>query len=249
MFVSPLFNELYSFYIILVPRCGLSDPKISGLTIDAPQELLRMSSYTRATTANEIAADCSDIIKGKTILITGVSPGSLGAEFARVISKHAPGLIILANRDVSKASETAKTIWEIAPSVPTRILELDLASQTQIREAAKEVLEKYPETHIDVLVNNAGVMAGPYKVTADGIENQFGTNHIGHFLFTNLITKKLIPLSKDDNFSPARIVNVSSNGYRLGWVRFGDWGFDVWIYSLYSFPNYFWSLLLTSAII
>ncbi|KAF3406318.1 Short-chain dehydrogenase [Talaromyces pinophilus] len=182
-----------------------------------------MSSYTRATTADQITADCSGIIKGNTILIT---------EFARVISKHSPDLIILANRDVSKASETAKTISEISPSVPTRILELDLESQAQIREAAKEVLEKYPETHIDVLVNNAGVMAGPYKVTADGIENQFGTNHIGHFLFTNLIMKKLIPLRKDDSFPPARVVNVSSNGYRLGWVRFGYWGFDVWISSL-----------------
>ncbi|KUL85918.1 hypothetical protein ZTR_06348 [Talaromyces verruculosus] len=140
-----------------------------------------MSSYTRATTADQIAADCSAIIKGKTILITGISPGGRGAEFTRVISKHSLYLIILANRNVSKASETAKTISQIAPSVPTRILELDLASQAQIREAAKEVLEKYPETHINVLVNNAGVMAGPYKVTADSIKNQFGTNHIGHF--------------------------------------------------------------------
>lgn len=88
-----------------------------------------MDPYTRATTAAEIAADCSDIIKGKTILITGVSPGGLGAKFARIISKHAPGLIILANRDVSKASETTKTISGISPSVPTRILKLDLASQ------------------------------------------------------------------------------------------------------------------------
>lgn len=156
-----------------------------------------MASYTRTTTADEIAADGSDIIKGKTILITGVSPSGLGAEFACIINKHSPGLIILANRDVSKASQTAKTISETAPSVPTRILKLDHVSQTQIREAAKEVLEKYSESHIDVLVNNAGVMAGPYKITADGIENQFGTNHIGHNVFTKLIMRKLVPLSKD----------------------------------------------------
>lgn len=208
--------------VVVLSISYISEPKA-----DPSQEVSKMSSYTRATTADEIAADCTDVIKGKIILITGVSPGGLGAEFARVISKHSPGLIILANRDVSKASETAKNIAEIASSVPTRILKLDLASQAQIREAAEEVVEMYPETHIDVLVNNAGVMAGPYKVTADGIENQFGTNHIGHFLFTNLNMEKLVPLGKDNNFPPARIVNVSSNGYRFGWVRFRDWGFDV----------------------
>ena len=178
-----------SLDILLATSLCTINLKISGSKADTPPEVSKMSSYTRATAADQIAADRSAIIKGKTILITGTSPGGLVAEFAQVISKHSPDLIILANRDVSKASETAKTISEIAPSVPTRILELDLASQAQIREAAKEVLEKYPETHIDVLVNNAGVMAGPYKVTADGIENQFGTNHIGHFLFTNLIMK------------------------------------------------------------
>lgn len=189
--------------------------------------------YTRATTADQIATDCAGNIRGKTILITGTSPGGLGAEFAQVICKHAPGLIILANRDVSRASQTAQNILEIAPSVPVRILKLDLASQSQIHEAAKEVLEKYPETHIDVLVNNAGVMAGPYKLTADGIENQFGTNHIGHFLFTNLIMSKLVPLDSREVFPPARVVNISSDGYRLGWVRFGDWNFDVLEFPFY----------------
>lgn len=74
--------------------------------------------------------------------------------------------------------------------------------------------------HIDVLVNSAGVMAGPYKTTQEGIENQFGSNHIGHFLFTNLLLPKILA-------SPSpRIVNVSSDGHRFGGVRFNGWSFQ-----------------------
>lgn len=83
----------------------------------------------------------------------------------------------------------------------------------------------YPES-IDVLVNNAGIMAkSPYSQTPEGIEAQFGANHIGHYLFTNLIMKKLI--GGEGNGRTARVVNVSSDGYRLGPVRFDDWNFDV----------------------
>jgi short chain dehydrogenase len=98
-------------------------------------------------------------------------PGSLGTEFAQVICKYAPGLLILANRGTVKASKTAQTISDLTPSAPTPSLKLDLVSQTQVREAAKEVMEDYSEANIEVLVNNAGVMAGPHKVTIDGIEN------------------------------------------------------------------------------
>ncbi|KAL4887331.1 short-chain dehydrogenase [Aspergillus karnatakaensis] len=177
-----------------------------------------MSSYSFQTTGEQVAADCSASIRNKVILITGVSPGSLGAEFAITISKHAPALIILANRDVTKATETANRIKETS-NVATRILKLDLASQSQVREAAAEV-NGYEE-RIHVLVNNAGIMAVPHRLTPDGIESQFGTNHIGHFLFTNLIINKLL----DEN-TPARVINVSSGGYRLGWVRLWDWNFD-----------------------
>lgn len=93
-----------------------------------------------------------------------------------------------------------------------------------MREAAREVLE-YAE-FIDVLVNNAGIMAkSPYSQTPEGIEAQFGANHIGHFLFTNLIMSKLI--GPEGSGRTARVVNIASDGYRLGPVRFDDWNFDV----------------------
>lgn len=143
-----------------------------------------------------------------------------GAHFVETIAKHKPKLLILAGRSPSKVQATADKIKADPASegVETRILKLDLASQSQIRDAAKEVLA-YSE-NIDVLVNSAGVMAGPYRTTEDGIELQFGSNHIGHFLFTNLILPKLLATK-----SP-RIVNVSSDGHRLSPVRFEDWNFQ-----------------------
>ncbi|GLA78855.1 hypothetical protein AtubIFM55763_000748 [Aspergillus tubingensis] len=178
-----------------------------------------MSSYSSQTSAEQVAQDCQNAISNKTVLVTGVSPGGLGAEFAKVIAIHGPSLLILASRDIAKAQQTAQEIADIAPGVPTRLLELDLRSQAQVRIAAKEVLT-YKED-IDVLVNNAGVMASPFSLTDDGIESQFATNHVGHFLFTNLIMEKLVIPGKS-----CRIVNVSSNGHLLSPVRFHDWNFD-----------------------
>ncbi|GLB06432.1 hypothetical protein AtubIFM57258_001740 [Aspergillus tubingensis] len=178
-----------------------------------------MSSYSSQTSAEQVAQDCQNAITNKTMLVTGVSPGGLGAEFAKVIAIHGPSLLILASRDIAKAQQTAQEIADIAPGVPTRLLELDLRSQAQVRIAAKEVLT-YKED-IDVLVNNAGVMASPFSLTDDGIESQFATNHVGHFLFTNLIMKKLVHPGKS-----CRVVNVSSNGHLLSSVRFHDWNFD-----------------------
>lgn len=183
-----------------------------------------MSSFNRETTADEVASICASVIQNKVILITGASPKSLGAEFAITVAKQAPALIILAGRSASKNEQTAADIHKVAPNVLTRFLELDLTSRAKIREAASEVNGYTDVDHIDVLVNNAGIMAGPYKETADGIESQFGTNHLGHFLFTNLIMNKLVSA---DGSKPSRVVNVSSEGYQLSPIRFQDWNFEV----------------------
>ncbi|KAF2177903.1 putative short-chain dehydrogenase [Zopfia rhizophila CBS 207.26] len=172
------------------------------------------------STASGIAADLSSNIAGKVILTTGVSPNGLGAHFVETIAKHKPALLILAGRSEAKVKATADKIKAdpASANVPTRSLVLDLSSQSQIHEAAKEVLA-YPES-IDVVVNSAGNMAGPYATTKEGIELQFGSNHIGHFLFTNLIMPKVLAST-----SP-RVVNVSSDGHRLSPVRFDDYNFQ-----------------------
>jgi NAD(P)-dependent dehydrogenase (short-subunit alcohol dehydrogenase family) len=176
--------------------------------------------YNYYTTGEDIANDFSASIKGKTVLVTGASPGGLGASFAHIIASHSPSLIILAGRSIANTQQTASELSSKAPNVQTRILEIDLASQVSVRKAAAEVLA-YDEP-IDVLVNNAGIMACPYRTTPEGLESQFGSNHIGHFLFTNLIMEKILA----SKFG-GRVVSVSSNGYRLSPIRFEDLGFNV----------------------
>lgn len=184
-----------------------------------------MSSYNADTTAEEVATDVQSQIKNKTILITGVSPGGLGAEFATIIAKYEPASIILVTRSLAAAEVTAKVIAGIAPKVRTYPIELDLASIENTKLAAEKI-NTLDET-IDVIVNNAGIMASPFSMTVDGIENQFATNHIGHFLLTNLLLPKI--LGKKDR---VRVVNITSNGFRYSPVRFEDWNFDVSIHSL-----------------
>ncbi|KAF2134172.1 retinol dehydrogenase 13 [Dothidotthia symphoricarpi CBS 119687] len=171
--------------------------------------------------ASTIAADNASAIAGKIVLTTGVTQGGLGSTFVEEIAKYKPALLILAGRSPSKVQATADKIKANPQSagVETRVLALDLASQKFIRKAAEEVLA-YPEQHIDVVVNSAGIMAGPYRTTPEGIELQFGSNHIGHFLFTNLIMPKILAST-----SP-RIVNVASDGHRFSGVRFDDPNFQ-----------------------
>jgi NAD(P)-dependent dehydrogenase (short-subunit alcohol dehydrogenase family) len=171
--------------------------------------------------ASTIAAEYTAKIAGKIILTTGVTQGGLGATFAEEVAKHAPALLILAGRSLSKVQATADKIKANPDSANTelRILILNLSSQKQIRDAAKEVLA-YKESHIDVLVNSAGTMAGPYRTTEEDIENQFGANHIGHFLFTNLIMPKILASKAP------RVVSVASDGHRFSGVRFEDPSFS-----------------------
>jgi NAD(P)-dependent dehydrogenase (short-subunit alcohol dehydrogenase family) len=153
-------------------------------------------------------------IKGKTILVLGASPNSLGARFLEAIKPAEPGLVILGLRNETKAKEVASTLSPI----PTRTFPVDFASFANVRTAAQQVLAM--DDQIDVLVNNIGTMASPYYKTEDGFESQLQLNHLSFFLFTNLIMDKLIA-------SKTRIVNITSEGYSLGGIRYHDWNFHV----------------------
>ena len=172
-------------------------------------------------TAASLAATYAPHIRSKTILITGPSPTSVGGVFARAVAAHAPALVILAGRSPAKLRETAAAIAAAHPAVPTRLLRLDLSSLAAVRGAAAEVMAWEDVPCLDVVVANAGVMATPYQKTVDGLESQFAANHMAHWLFVNLVMDKILKAEAP------RVVNVTSDGHRLGWIRFDDLGFQV----------------------
>ncbi|MEU8222785.1 oxidoreductase [Kribbella sp. NPDC048915] len=141
-------------------------------------------------------ADIPDLT-GKTALVTGATSG-LGYETALELLRHGADVLIAA-RNPQKASQAAETLTAKAGKPPT-VLELDLADLASVEQAANEVLKQYDA--VDVLINNAGVMAPPYRQTVDGFELQLGTNHLGHFALTG----RLLPLLRHGS----RVVTVSS---------------------------------------
>jgi len=155
-------------------------------------------------------------LKGKRILVTGVSAG-LGVETARALVAHGAD-IVGAARDLEKAqratSEVSKAAAETGASF--ELVELDLANLKSVRATADKLVAD--GRLFDVIIANAGVMATPFGKTEDGFETQFGTNHLGHFVFVNRIAK----LIKDGG----RLVNLSSSGHRFSNVDLKDPNFE-----------------------
>ncbi|HUA36185.1 MAG TPA: oxidoreductase [Candidatus Binataceae bacterium] len=161
-------------------------------------------------------ADDLPDLSGKTILITGANSG-IGYEAALQLARmHAD--VVLGCRRPDSARAAADQIVKQFPGSTVEVLALDLSSRASIRAAADE----FRSTHrkLDVLCNNAGVMALPYSKTFDGFEMQFGTNHLGHFALTGLL---LEPLLAADG---ARVVTVSSGAHKIGAIRFDNLNWD-----------------------
>ncbi len=154
-------------------------------------------------------------LAGKRILVTGVSAG-LGVETARVLAAHG-ATVVGAARDLAKAEgATAEVRAQAANGGSLSLIELDLASLASVRAAADALVAK--GERFDLIIANAGVMACPQGKTADGFETQFGTNHLGHFVFVNRIASLMNPGS--------RLVNLSSAGHRFADVDLEDPGFE-----------------------
>jgi NAD(P)-dependent dehydrogenase (short-subunit alcohol dehydrogenase family) len=148
----------------------------------------------------------------KTCVITGASAG-LGRESAKALAATGAH-VVLAARNHDALAETEQWIHAEVAGARTSTVLLDLTSLTSVRAAAAEITEVAPAIH--VLMNNAGVMFTPFGRTSDGFETQFGTNHLGHFELTRLLTPQLIAADG------ARIVNLSSDGHRLSDVDLDD---------------------------
>ena len=147
------------------------------------------------------------------MIITGGNTG-IGKETAIDLAKR-KARVILACRSEQRGETAAAEIRKIAKNNDVIYRHLDLASLASVRQFCEAVLED--EAHIDILINNAGIMRCPYWTTEDGFEMQIGVNHFGHFLLTNL----LLPRLKEA--PSARIVNVSSKAYRWSkGIQFDD---------------------------
>lgn len=169
-----------------------------------------MSNFGATSTADEVLEGKD--LSGKLVFITGGASG-LGQETARAMAAKGAHVIIAA-RDQAKLDEAALAIKEGSGSDLVETILCDLASLDSVRACAKEAATRFDR--IDLLINNAGVMACPFGKTTDGFEMQFGTNHVGHFLLTNL----LVPLIKKG--TAPRIVNLSSRGHHLDQVDHDD---------------------------
>ncbi|MDT5266764.1 MAG: hypothetical protein QOI90_3390 [Mycobacterium sp.] len=153
---------------------------------------------------------------GKTILITGANNG-LGLQAATALA-GAGARIILACRNQETGREALHRVRTAGPEAEHGLVALDLADLGSVREAAAEATTLAPR--IDALINNAGLMAVPFSRTADGFEMQIGTNHFGHFAFTDGVLPAVLAASEP------RVVTLASIAHRQGHIVLDDLNFD-----------------------
>ena len=157
-------------------------------------------TFGSESTADEVLEGVD--LSGKRVLITGVSAG-LGVETARSVVAHG-GTVVGTARDLAKARRALAE----AGNPAVTLVEADLASLSSVRKAASDLLARAEP--FDVIIANAGVMACPFGKTQDGFETQFGTNHLGHFVFVN----RLVPLLRSGARSRYPLFRGSSNQRR-----------------------------------
>ncbi len=150
--------------------------------------------------------------KGRIVIVTGGNSG-IGYEAGLALAEK-NAHVILAVRSVDKGEEAAQSIRQQYPAAEVKVMALNLADLKSVHGFADAFLASYDR--LDVLINNAGVMALPEVRTADGFEMQFGTNHLGHFVLTGL----LLPALKTTPH--ARVVTVSSGVHTVGDIHFDD---------------------------
>ena len=142
----------------------------------------------------------------KVIIVTGGNSGC-GKETVLRLAKHNPECIHLAARTKAKYNHAMKDIAAMAPNANVKFLELDLASLESVKKATESFLAE--NDRLDILINNAGIMAHPHGLTKEGYEIQFGTNHMGHAFLTQLLLP-IMQRTASQPTSDVRIINVSS---------------------------------------
>ncbi|MCQ4085689.1 oxidoreductase [Saccharibacillus sp. JS10] len=159
--------------------------------------------------------------QGRVMIVTGSSSG-IGKEAVKVISSKR-AKVIMAVRNVDKGKEAAIEIKKEFPQANIDVRKLDVADLDSVKAFAHSFLEDYD--YLDILINNAGIMYTPYSQTADGFENQLGTNHLGHFALTGLLMPALKKTAR------SRIVVLSSSAHMMGKINFDDLNWEKRKYS------------------
>ncbi len=180
------------------------------------------SPFNARSTALEVVRGHD--LSNRVALVTGAASG-IGIETARALAQ-AGAETILAVRDVEKGESVAQSLIESTGNHRVYVLPLDLTSFDSIEDMVGAFTERWNK--LDVLINNAGVMATPFEHTAEGFELQFGTNHVGHFLLTTLLLPSLMAAA------PARVVELTSSGHRrtdIFWddIHFERRDYDKWL--------------------
>ncbi|MCC6640258.1 MAG: SDR family oxidoreductase [Deltaproteobacteria bacterium] len=157
------------------------------------------------------AADLPDL-SGRVFVVTGGNSG-IGLETARELARKG-GHVVIGCRDEARAVHAMGEIRASAPHAAVESLPLDLADLASVRTFAETLGKRH--ARLDVLCNNAGVMALPYRKTTDGFEMQIGTNHLGHFALTGLLLRLLLATPG------ARVVTIASGAHRYGRICFDD---------------------------
>ncbi|CAI5467666.1 unnamed protein product [Closterium sp. Yama58-4] len=223
--------------IPLAPTLILSVPRAHAVMVSASgpststSAVADPSKFGYRSTAEDVTAGVD--LSGKVAIVTGGSSG-IGTETARVLALRGASVVLaVRNTEAGEAAKAAiikdieaRSAAAAAGGVPPAVRErvsvmpLDLGSLKSVRAFAADYLRLNRPLHL--LINNAGVMMCPYMLTADGYENQFGTNHVAHFLLTNLLLPKLKETAKQEG-AEARIVIVSSAAHQFpypGGIRF-----------------------------
>ncbi|KAJ4705997.1 Short-chain dehydrogenase TIC 32 chloroplastic [Melia azedarach] len=174
------------------------------------------SGFSASSTAEEVTEGIDGT--GLTAIVTGASSG-IGTETARVLALRGVH-VIMAVRNVAAGKNVREAIVKEIPTAKVDAMELDVSSMASVRKFASEYNSQ--GLPLNILINNAGIMASPFMLSKDNIEMQFATNHVGHFLLTNLLLETMKKTARESK-REGRIVNVASEAHRFAYsegIRF-----------------------------
>ncbi|KAK7391352.1 hypothetical protein VNO78_19767 [Psophocarpus tetragonolobus] len=168
------------------------------------------SGFSSSSTAEQVTQGIDGT--GLTAIVTGASSG-IGVETTRVLALRGVH-VIMGVRNMLAAKDVKETILKEIPSAKVDAMELDLSSMESVKKFASEF--KSSGLPLNILINNAGIMACPFNLSKDKIELQFATNHLGHFLLTSLLLDTMKKTSHETK-KEGRVVNVSSEAHRFAY--------------------------------